>query len=36
MGLENLRKQVAFFSDDALLVEEEDESFIVRIPTIAA
>jgi len=36
MGLENLRKQVAFFSEDALLVEVKDESFIVRIPTIAA
>lgn len=36
MGLENLRKQVAFFSKDALLVQEEAESFIVRIPTIAA
>jgi len=36
MGLENLRKQVAFFSDDSLLVQEESESFIVRIPTIPA
>lgn len=36
MGLENLRKQVAFFSDDSLLVQEESKSFIVRIPTIPA
>jgi two-component system LytT family sensor kinase len=36
LGLENLLKQVAFFSDDALLVQEETESFIVRIPTIPA
>ena len=36
MGLENLRKQVAFFSNDSLLVQEEPESFIVRIPTIPA
>jgi hypothetical protein len=36
MGLENLRKQVTFFSDDSLLVQEESESFIVRIPTIPA
>jgi len=36
MGLENLRKQVAFFSDESLLVQEEAESFIVRIPTIPA
>jgi two-component system LytT family sensor kinase len=36
MGLENLRKQVAFFSNDSLLVQEEAESFIVRIPTIPA
>lgn len=36
MGLENLRKQVAFFSEDSLLVQEEAESFIVRVPTIPA
>ncbi|TFH22069.1 MAG: hypothetical protein E4H10_14345 [Bacteroidia bacterium] len=36
MGLENLRKQVAFFSNDSLLVQEEAESFIVRIPTTPA
>jgi sensor histidine kinase YesM len=32
-GLENLRKQIAWFSDDPLLVQEEKEAFIVRIPT---
>lgn len=36
MGLENLSKQVAFFSEDSLLVREESDSFIVRIPTIPA
>lgn len=36
MGLENLRKQVAFFSDDSLLVREDGDDFIVRIPTIPA
>jgi len=36
MGLENLRKQVAFFSDDSLLIQEEAGAFIVRIPTISA
>lgn len=36
MGLENLRKQVAFFSEDLLLIQEEAGSFIVRIPTIPA
>lgn len=36
MGLENLRKQVAFFSSDSLLVQEEAESFIVRIPTLSS
>jgi sensor histidine kinase YesM len=36
MGLENLRKQVAFFSNDSLLVREEAESFIVRIPTLSS
>jgi len=33
MGLENLKKQIAFFSDDPLLVREEGGSFIVTIPT---
>ena len=33
-GLENLRKQLAYFSKDPLLVEEDAHSFIVRIPTI--
>lgn len=36
MGLENLRKQVAFFSDDSLLIQEEAGAFVVRIPTIQA
>ena len=36
MGLENLRKQVDFFSEDSLLIQEEDGSFIVRVPTIPA
>ena len=33
-GLENLRKQIAWFSDDPLLVQEEKEAFIVRMPTL--
>jgi len=36
MGLENLRKQVAFFSNDSLLVREEADTFIVRIPTLSS
>jgi LytS/YehU family sensor histidine kinase len=36
MGLENLRRQVAFFSNDSLLVREEAETFIVRIPTLSS
>ncbi len=36
MGLENLRKQVAFFSNDSLLVREEAGAFIVRIPTLSS
>jgi len=36
MGLENLRKQLAFFSEEALLVEEKEDFFIVRIPTLPA
>ncbi len=36
MGLENLGRQVAFFSEEALLVREEADMFIVRIPTISA
>jgi len=35
MGLENLRKQVAFFSNDNLLVQEDTDTFIVRIPTLS-
>jgi two-component system LytT family sensor kinase len=34
-GLENLKKQIAWFSDDTLLVREESSAFIVRMPTIA-
>jgi LytS/YehU family sensor histidine kinase len=34
-GLENLRKQISYFSDDTLLVQEEADAFIVRMPTIA-
>ena len=33
-GLENLRKQITYFSDDPLLVEEDSRSYIVRMPTI--
>lgn len=36
MGLENLRKQLAFFSEEALLVEEREDYFIVRMPTLPA
>jgi sensor histidine kinase YesM len=32
-GLENLKTQIAWFSDDPMLVQEEKESFIVRMPT---
>ena len=35
MGLENLKKQIAFFSDEALLVQEEEGYFMVRIPTFS-
>jgi LytS/YehU family sensor histidine kinase len=35
-GLENLRKQIAWFSDDPLLVQEEKEAFIVRMPTFSS
>lgn len=35
-GLENLRKQIAWFSKDPLLVQEEKEAFIVRMPTFNA
>lgn len=34
-GLENLKKQITWFSDDPLLVQEEPDAFIVRMPTIA-
>ncbi len=35
MGLENLKKQIAFFSDEALLVQEKNGSFSVKIPTFS-
>ncbi len=34
-GLENLRKQISYFSNDPLLVREEADTFIVRIPTFS-
>ena len=34
-GLENLRKQIAWFSDDPLLIHEETDAFIVRMPTLS-
>jgi two-component system LytT family sensor kinase len=33
-GLENLRKQITYFSNDPLLVLEEADSFLVRMPTL--
>lgn len=33
-GLENLKKQISYFSGEPMLVLEESEAFIVRIPTI--
>jgi two-component system LytT family sensor kinase len=33
-GLENLKKQIGYFSDDPLLVQEEADAFIVRMPTL--
>jgi sensor histidine kinase YesM len=35
-GLENLGKQIAWFSDDPLLVQEEKDAFIVRMPTFTS
>ena len=35
-GLENLRKQITYFSNDPLLVLEEADVFIVRIPTVSS
>ena len=32
----NLKKQIAWFSDDPLLVQEETDAFIVRMPTFTA
>lgn len=34
-GLENLRIQLSYFSNDPLLVQEEADAFIVRIPTVS-
>jgi hypothetical protein len=34
-GLENLRKQITYFSNDPLLVQEESDAFIVRMPTVS-
>jgi len=34
-GLANLRKQITWFSDDPLLVQEEKEAYIVRMPTFS-
>ena len=36
MGLENLKKQIAFFSDDDLLIKEEEGNFVVKIPTFTS
>lgn len=33
-GLENLRKQISYFSNDPLLVLEEADTFLVRMPTL--
>ena len=34
MGIENLRKRIAFFTDEPLVIEEEPETFSVTIPTV--
>ena len=34
-GLENLRKRVAFFTDDPLLVREDKDAFTVSVPTFS-
>ena len=34
MGIDNLRKRIAFFTDEPLVIEEESETFNVTIPTI--
>lgn len=34
MGIENLRKRIAFFTDDPLVIEERNGAFLVTIPTI--
>jgi len=35
-GLENLRKQIAWFSDDPLLIHAETDAFIVRMPSFSS
>lgn len=35
MGLENLKKQLAFFSDESLVVQNEADTFLVSIPTLS-
>jgi len=35
-GLENLRKQIIYFSNDRLLVLEENAAFVVRMPTLVS
>jgi LytS/YehU family sensor histidine kinase len=34
-GLENLKRQLSYFSKDPLLVLEEKDAFIVRMPTVS-
>jgi len=34
MGIENLRKRIAFFTDEPLVIEQDPETFNVTIPTI--
>ncbi len=34
MGIENLRKRIAFFTDEPLVIEEEPETFSIIIPTV--
>lgn len=34
MGIENLQKRIAFFTDKPLLIQEEQQTFTVTIPTV--
>ncbi|MFC2089341.1 sensor histidine kinase [Bacteroidota bacterium] len=34
IGIENLKKRIAFFTDETLIIEEGTEEFIVKIPVI--